>query len=288
MKKNKNSNFLFAFAGLFLLAAAILIAGCGGNNNSSNSNSAKSNSGKNNSAANTPTISSNAPPGAQPAHFKGAQNAAVTIEEFADFQCPTCALLHPTVKQLQITYGDRIKIIFRNFPLQMHPKAYEAATAAEAAGLQGKFWEMQNQLFENQQFWSSPSADHRKLFEDYAQKLGLDVEKFKNDTAGTQAKSRVDLDMQRGKAINVSSTPSFYINGKLLPYEQTNDFNKFRQVIDAELQLVQQQGGGGSGAGQTAPAATTSPVATNTVGFNSAPSPGNAGNQAATTNVNKK
>lgn len=264
MNNNKNSNFLFLFAGLFLLVVIIGGACGGGGDGKGNSggNGAR-NGSANNRAGNSGTAVSNyatAPAGASPAHFKGGSAAKIVIEEFADYECPTCALLHPTVQQLQAAYGDRVKIIFRNYPLQMHPKAYDAAVAAEAGGLQGKFWEMQNQIFTNQKFWSTAS-DHRKIFEDYAQKIGLDVERFRADVAGMAAKGRVDADMQRARALNVGGTPTFFINGRLLAYEETKDFNLFRQVIDAELQRVQSGGGGGN---QTAPGSTTgaSPAAT--------------------------
>ncbi|HEX9961859.1 MAG TPA: thioredoxin domain-containing protein [Pyrinomonadaceae bacterium] len=256
MNKNKNINFLFVLTGLFLLVA--LIGGCG-SKSAGNARNGSNNSRANNSASAAQTYA-NAPAGASPAHFKGGQAAKVVIEEFADYQCPTCAASHPTVKQLQAAYGDRVKIIFRNFPLtQAHPKAYDAAVAAEAAGMQGKFWEMQEQLFTNQQFWST-AADHRKIFEEYAQKIGLDVQKFSADMAGMAAKSRVDADLQRARAIGVGSTPTFYINGKALPFEET-EFNRFRQAIDVELQSVQ------SG-NQTAPGAAATPAAANTVGVN--------------------
>ncbi|MDQ3800649.1 MAG: DsbA family protein, partial [Acidobacteriota bacterium] len=248
MNNNKNSNFLFLFAGLFLLVVAVISGACsGGGSGGGNSggNSARNNSANrtSNSGSAVPNYAT-APAGASPAHFKGGQSAKVVIEEFADYECPTCALLHPTVQQLQAAYGDRIKIIFRNFPLQIHPKAYDASVAAEAAGLQGKFWEMQNQIFTNQKFWSTAS-DHRKTFEDYAQKIGLDVERFRNDVSGMAAKTRVDADMQRARALNVGGTPTFFINGRLLSYEETKDFNLFRQIIEAELQRVQSSGGGG-------------------------------------------
>jgi protein-disulfide isomerase len=174
-----------------------------------------------------------APAGAIPAHFKGGQNASVVIEEFADFQCGACAATHPIVKELQATYGSQIKIIFRNYPLPMHSKAFDAALAAEAAGLQGKFWEMQNLLFTNQNFWAT-EPDHKKIFESYAERLGLDLEKFKNDMSGAQTKSRVQEDIKRGMALRVQSTPTFFLNGKPVPYEQT-EFTRFKALIDAEL-----------------------------------------------------
>ena len=166
----------------------------------------------------------------------GSQNSPVTVEEFADFQCPTCGAKHPLMKEIISTYGSRIKFIFRDFPLQIpaHDKAYNAAVAAEAAGLQGKFWEMQNQLFSNQQAWTA-NPDYNKIWEGYAEKIGLDVEKFKNDIAGLSAKARVDADLARGRALNVSSTPSVFINGMLVPFEQMTS-EGMRQIIDGELE----------------------------------------------------
>jgi protein-disulfide isomerase len=201
----------------------------------------------------------------------------VVIEEFADYECSACAATHPTVQQIQNAYGNRVKIIFRNFPLQTHPKAYDAAVAAEAAGMQGKFWDMQNLLFREQQFWKTAS-DHRKMFEDYAQKIGLDLERFRNDMAGMAAKDRVDKDLQRAKALNVGSTPTFFLNGREMPFAET-EFNRFRQAIDAELQKTQ------NNATQTAPATSTTattPANSNTGGANAS----NA-NANTATNTNK-
>jgi protein-disulfide isomerase len=181
----------------------------------------------------TPLISNEM--GAQPPNMLGSPNSSVTVEEFADFQCPTCGLKHPMMKELMSTYGTRVKFIFRDFPLAIpaHDKAYDAAVAAEAAGLQGRFWEMQNQLFTNQAAWTS-NPDFRKVWEDYAAKIGLDVEKFKNDVAGLNAKARVDADLKRGRSLNVNSTPSIFVNGVLVQFEQMN-IDAMRQIIDAEL-----------------------------------------------------
>lgn len=192
-----------------------------------------------------------APPGAQPPNMLGSPTATVTVEEFADFQCPTCAKMHPLAKEIISTYGPRIKFVFRNFPLNIpaHDKAYDAAVAAEAAREQGKFWDMHQQLFTNQQTWTT-STDFRKVLEEYAQKIGLDVEKFKSDMAGMSAKTRVDADLQRGRAAGVSSTPTFFINGKSIPYEQMTS-EAMRAIIDGELQKAQT-------GNQTAPAANTS------------------------------
>ncbi|MGH7784845.1 MAG: DsbA family protein [Candidatus Binatia bacterium] len=192
-----------------------------------------------NSVKPTPVAVSNpviAPEGATPPHMLGSPTAAVTVEEFADFQCPSCGDKYPIIKQVQSLYGSRIKFIFRNFPLQMHDKAYDAAVAAEAAGLQDKFWDMQNQLYTNQKSWSV-DPNYREVWAGYAQKIGLDVEKYKNDMAGLQTKSRVDADMARGRALQVNSTPTVYINGKSVQYTDMT-VETMRQLIDSELQAA--------------------------------------------------
>lgn len=195
---------------------------------------------------NRPAVPTNAPIGAQPPHMLGSPTASVTVEEFADFQCPQCGNVHPVMKEIQSVYGSRIKFIFRNFPLQMHDKAYDAAVAAEAAGLQGsdKFWAMQNQLFTNQKAWSS-DTNYRQVFADYAQRIGLDTAKFDADIRGLVAKQRVDEDLRRARGMNVGSTPTVYINGEMVPPSDMT-VPAMRQLIDAELQKatasqVQQQ-----------------------------------------------
>ncbi len=210
----------------------------------SNRNSAPANT------ARTQQIPTNAPLGAQPPHLLGSPTATVTLEEFADFQCGSCATAHPVLKQIQSQYGSRIKFVFRQFPLTMHDKAYDAAVVAEAAGLQGKFWDMQNQLFTNQAAWAN-NPNYRQIFSGYAEKIGLDVAKFQSDVAGLQAKSRVDLDMQRGKALNVNSTPTLYINGKSIPYQEMN-VESLKTLIDVELRSASPQAPAAANANTTA------------------------------------
>ncbi len=216
---------------IFFLCFILIVSAC----ESSTSQSSKTNS----KALNYEELYAKAPSGATPTHFKGGQNATVVIEEFADFQCPSCAFVHPTVQELHATYGDKIKIIFRNFPLPVHSKAFDAALAAEAAGMQGKFWEMQNLLFSNQKIWAV-ELDHRRMFEEYARKLGLDVERFRADMFSMVARNRVEKDLERGRALKVQSTPTFFVNGRPLNYEDT-EFQRFRAVIDAELKKANVQ-----------------------------------------------
>ena len=208
-------------------------------------------------ASRTPQrVNPNAPVGATPPHMLGSPTATVTVEEFADFQCGSCAATHPVLKEIQSTYGSKIRFVFRQFPLAMHDKAYDAAVAAEAAGMQGKFWQMQDQLFQNQQAWSGPSANNKQMWTDYAQTIGLDIQQWQNDMAGISAKSRVDQDMQRGKALNVSSTPSVYINGELVPYPEVNVAG-LRRIIDAELQKAPASQSSSAAPAAPAPAANS-------------------------------
>jgi len=243
--KNNNSNLPLAIIGLVLVAA--LVGGWWFYSNSkaspvkSNTNSSVKKQAIDEEARrqtyNEVAIKS---PGAQPANMLGSPTATVTIEEFADFQCPTCASVHSKMKEINALYSGRIKFIFRNFPLtQVHKNAYDAAVAAEAAGMQGKFWVMQDQLFSNQKAWSD-SQEARKIFEEYAQKIGLDVARFQNDMLGLPAKTRVDADLQRARALNLNGTPTVYINGREVPFEQTG-VAMMRQVIDAELQKANNQ-----------------------------------------------
>lgn len=207
------------------------------------SNSGSSTANKANSTgtpAPQPTLPPNTAPGAQPPNAMGAPTAAVVMEEFADYQCGSCAASFPVIKEVTKAYSGNpnFRFVFRNFPLQMHDKAYDAAVAAEAAGIQNpaKFWLMQEQLFTNQQNWSI-NQNYRELFNDYAQKIGLDVERFKTDMAGLAAKSRVDLDLVRGRAFAVSSTPTVIINNKVIPYNQVT-IAGLRRIIDIEMQAA--------------------------------------------------
>ncbi|MCD9185877.1 MAG: DsbA family protein [Pyrinomonadaceae bacterium] len=239
MKNIANYTKLFIIIGLLAFAF-----GC--NDKKAGNNTAVKNSAN---AAPTPNMA-NAPVGATPPNMLGSPTAAVTVEEFADFQCPTCAQVHGIMKNVQAAYGSRIKFIYRNYPLvQMHKNAYDAAVAAEAAGMQGKFWDMQNMLFSNQQTWSNAS-DARTIFEGYAEKLGLEVEKYKADVNGLGAKNRVDADLQRGRALNITGTPTIYINGVSVPFPQMS-VEGLRQIIDAELQKA--------GNAQTAPVTPGAP-----------------------------
>ena len=230
MENNNKSSLPIAIIGLVAIVAIGLGAWFFLSKKDPATTSNANTSGK--PAKNWAEIFSKASPGGSPTWAKGPATALVTVEEFADFQCPTCAVMHPKVNELRNAFGERVRIIFRQFPLvQTHPFAYDAACAAEAAGLQGKFWEMQNLIFTNQQSWAN-STNARAMFMEYAKTLGLNVEKFSDDMIGLPVKNKVDADMKRGREVEVGSTPSFYINNKPLG----NNLDGLKAAVEKALQ----------------------------------------------------
>ena len=171
--------------------------------------------------------------GASALHVRGNPKAPVTLEEFGDFECPPCAMMSPAIHQLEKEYGAKLRIIFRQFPLAMHPHAREAALASEAAHLQGKFWEMHDLLYEKQAVWSK-AADVPSLFHSFAGTLGLDVERFKKDMQSPEINARVTADHEHGKSRGVHSTPTIFVNNVLVPSKSTNPTG-VRAAIDAAL-----------------------------------------------------
>lgn len=187
------------------------------------------------SASNKPGAVATGKPGATPAHTTGKANAPVVLEEFGDFQCPPCGQMYPEVEKIKQDYGDRLRFVFREYPLvRFHPHALLAAHAAEAAGLQGKFWEMQRVIFENQRNWST-SPDPTATFESYAQQAGLDVDRYRRDLGGAETDARVVADRERGESVGVDSTPTFFLNGRKLTPAQSTIAKNLRDEIDREL-----------------------------------------------------
>ena len=175
--------------------------------------------------------------GADPPHAVGPANAPVTLEEFGDFQCPPCGLLHPVLKDMEKEFGSQIRVIFREFPLgQTHQHAIAAARAAEAAGMQGKFWEMHDMLFTNQRNWKD-AFDARPTFEDYAVKVGLDLQRYRRDVASKEVEQRIALDGRRANAMGVSGTPTVFMNGREVPFESLPP-ERLRPLIQAELRAA--------------------------------------------------
>lgn len=175
--------------------------------------------------------------GAEPAHTLGSPTARVQLEEFGDFQCPPCAAFHPVLKQMHEEFGDRILITFRNYPLvPPHNNAVPAASAAEAAAMQGKakFWDMHALIYEHQNDWKN-LPDARPMFEGFAKQIGLDVERFKKDVAGEPVAQRIFLDGRRGRSMGVRGTPTVFLNGRELSFESIIVADKLRGIIQNEL-----------------------------------------------------
>jgi protein-disulfide isomerase len=176
-----------------------------------------------------------AEPGADPPHALGNPAAPVTLEEFGDFQCPPCGLLHPVLKTMEREFGPKLRVIFREFPLvPTHAHALSAARAAEAAGLQGKFWEMHDLLFENQKAWAA-AFDARPIFEGYATKIGLDPDKYGRDLTSEIVDRRIFLDGKRAHALGIKGTPTVFLNGREVPFESFFAPEKLRAEINKEL-----------------------------------------------------
>lgn len=146
----------------------------------------------------------------------GKTDSKVIVFEYADYQCPGCASAFSTMSTVQEVYKDKVAFVFRNFPLTtIHPNALAAATVAEAAGQQGKFWDMHDLLFANRNDWVNLSTDQRgSVFEGYAQRLNLDMDKFKTDQAGSLVAQKIDRDRALGGKVNVSATPTIFIGSE--------------------------------------------------------------------------
>lgn len=164
--------------------------------------------------------------GAAPStHVQGNPNAKAVLVEFSDLQCPACKNAEPSVKSIVDEFGGNLRFEYRYFPLTtIHKNSLLAAHAAEAAGLQGKFWEMKTQMFNTQDDWAE-SDNAMDTFKAYAKDLGLDVAKFEQDTNSAAVQSTVANDIALGNQIGVNATPSFYLNGKLLRPKSFDDFN---------------------------------------------------------------
>jgi protein-disulfide isomerase len=169
----------------------------------------------------------------EPTHARGPAQAPVTLEEFGDFQCPPCGMISGPLLEIEKDYGPKLRVIFRNFPFPNHQHALEAAYAAEAAGLQGRYWEMHDLLYKEQANWSN-APDAKQLFVSYAEILGLEMDRFEADMAGPTAKARVTADQERGKSLGVNATPSIFINNQGLPPKSLNP-TALRAAIEEAL-----------------------------------------------------
>lgn len=194
---------ILAFVGVFIVS-----------NNKSNTGSSKS--------AGTPTN-----------HVEGQGKSGVTLVEYGDYQCPYCEEYYPIAKQVAAEFSNQITFQFRNFPLvSIHQNAFAGARAAEAAALQGKFWQMHDALYDYQSQWSTAS-NPTLYFNQYAQLLGLNVAQFEKDYSSTQVNNSINADMSAGNKLNIQGTPTFFLDGKEIQVAAT--VSAFNQQINAAI-----------------------------------------------------
>lgn len=165
-------------------------------------------------------------------HKIATDSAKVNIVEFSDFQCPACKMAEPIRKQILGEYAGKVNFIYRHFPLPQHQNAKNAVSAAEAAGLQGKFWEMHDKLFETQLDWENESNPLPKYLE-YARELSLDLTKFNQDYNAKPLQKNMDQDISDGMTLGINSTPTFFVGNAKLP--GVPNTAEFKSLIDQEL-----------------------------------------------------
>lgn len=170
---------------------------------------------------------------------KGQNSKDVEVLVYGDFECPACAQLFPIEKAVFEKYQNDIKFTFRHFPLDnIHPNARAAHRAAEAAGMQGKFFEMHDLIYENHSQWSG-SSKPKTFFDQYAQSLGLDMDKFNQDYASEIVNSTINADKDEGKSKNISGTPTFFINGQKISNNLVNSVEAFSNQIEEAIRARQ-------------------------------------------------
>jgi protein-disulfide isomerase len=175
-------------------------------------------------------------------HVQGLNKDGITLVEYGDYECPFCGQYYPILKQIQTEYNDQISFQFRNFPLvSIHQNAFAGARAAEAAGLQNKFWQMHDLLYEqNDLSQNNPNAstwvkasDPTTFFNQYAQQLGLNLTKFKADYASGTVNNLINADMGEGTKLKIQGTPTFFLNGKEVSVNESPA--SFEKLINAEI-----------------------------------------------------
>lgn len=171
-------------------------------------------------------------------HVYGNNDSKVTLISYGDFSCSHCAQIHPQIDKIVEEYKDKIKFVFRNFLLSTsaYPNSKMAASVAEAAGLQGQYWEMYDLIYNNQSSWYSLSGEARTdKFLSYATQLGLDTDKLKTDIASPEISAKISYDQALGAKSNITGTPSFFLNGKELDSNIWSDETKLKEALDQKL-----------------------------------------------------
>ena len=178
-------------------------------------------------------------------HVEGNTDAKVKIIEYGDYECPYCGEAYAPMKTIVSDYGDQVAFIFRNFPLTtVHPNARAAAAVAEAAGLQGKYWQMHDKLYEGQNDWGSLTDGTKRdsIFKGYAEEIGLNIDQYTKDLSGgaKAVNQKISFDQAIAKKLNLQSTPTFYINGNkvddnIVGAMEQGSSTEFTKLIDQAL-----------------------------------------------------
>ncbi|HKB88650.1 MAG TPA: thioredoxin domain-containing protein [Patescibacteria group bacterium] len=166
-------------------------------------------------------------------YLPATESAKVILVEFGDYQCPACGEYHPLIKQLLTEFAGRINFVFRNFPLSQHKNSQGSAMAAEAVGINGKFWQMHDKLYETQAEWSV-LPDPKDVFASYAASLGVESNKFISDFNSQVIKDKIKADLNDANLININATPTFYINGTKLE-TLPNSYDELKKLVSDQL-----------------------------------------------------
>lgn len=168
--------------------------------------------------------------------IKGNKDSKVVLVEYLDFECEACGAYYPVMKRLSEEYKDDVKFVVRYFPLPGHKNSMTSASAVEAAGRQGKYWEMHDIVFENQRDWGEKKVATPEIFEEYAKQLDLDLTKFQQDVTSQEVKNRIERDKNNGIKLGIQGTPTFFLNGKKI--ENPRGYEEFKKILDDVLEVT--------------------------------------------------
>ncbi len=165
-------------------------------------------------------------------YLPASSSASVTLVEFGDYECPACGVYSPFVQQLLTDFAGKINYVFRNYPLSQHTNALISSYAVEAAGLQGKYWQMHEKMYSAQSDWSNLS-DPTSVFIGYAKDLSLDTNQFSSDINSSTVKNMVQNDTNDGNTIGITETPTFYLNGQKITL--AGSYDQLKSLIESAL-----------------------------------------------------
>jgi protein-disulfide isomerase len=165
-------------------------------------------------------------------YLAATNSATLTLVEFGDYECPACGEYNPIIKQILTNYSGKINYVFRNYPLPQHTNAPISSYAVEAAGLQGKYWQMHDKVYDTQNDWAN-LPDPTNVFVGYANDIELNADQFTKDLNSSSVKNKVQNDMNDGNTIGITETPTFFLNGQRM--NLTGSYDQFKSLIDSSL-----------------------------------------------------